>query len=70
MDIQDAMFDEDHLKEDRLKVYADRNEEKKKRALKMGTEVNLQEPTKHLYPKTYGGSFGDDLITVNPGKCI
>jgi hypothetical protein len=72
MDIRDAVFDEEQLKEDRLKVYEERCEQKKKRAEKMGTgiEGNLKEPSKHLYPKSYGGSYGDDLISVNPGKCI
>ncbi|XP_061172346.1 uncharacterized protein LOC133181774 [Saccostrea echinata] len=69
-DVQECEFDNDKLKEDRLIYYENKKMEEEKKAQTSGTDIkggNSAPPSRHLYPKSYGACFGDDLITVNPG---
>lgn len=67
-DVQEAIFDADTLKEDRLLDFEKKVEEERAKAKRLGNEIKEEKgPSPFLYPKVYGASFSDELITTNPG---
>ena len=67
-DVQEAIFDADTLKEDRLLAFEKKVEEERAKAKRLGNEIKEEKgPSPFLYPKVYGASFNDELITTNPG---